>query len=152
MHGFTGAGGLCCSMKGKTGSKCSCLLREGRWADPSLPLIGGLGLRGGFAVCPPLGGAVFRNHSQYPAFVPSTSEVAAAFGPFCILLFIICLNCACVHLSLVLYLYSVAWGDVYLSSSAAVKSPRSQSLPSLSLSDTEESISRVSRRSAMRFC
>ena len=28
---------------------------------------------------------MFRDHTQYPAFVSSTSEVAAALGPFCII-------------------------------------------------------------------
>ena len=51
----------------------------------------------------PLGEAVCRGHAQYPAFVPGTSEVAAGFWPFCILLFIICPNCACVRLLLAPY-------------------------------------------------
>ena len=42
----------------------------------------------------PLGGAVCRDHVQDPAFAPGTSEVTIGFWPFCILLFIICPNCA----------------------------------------------------------
>ena len=152
MHGFTGACGLCYSMKGKTSSKCSCLLSEGRWADPSLSLIGRLGLRGSWGGLPtPLGVLCSGiTHSTLLLFL-APQKWQLHWGLF-VSLFIICLNCAGMHLFLALYLYSVAWGDVYLSSRTTVKGPRSQSLPSLSLRDMEESISRVSRRSAMRFC
>ena len=37
----------------------------------------------------PFGGAVCSYHAQYPAFAPSTSEVAVTFWPFYILLFIL---------------------------------------------------------------
>ena len=33
----------------------------------------------------PLGGAVCRNHAEYPAFAPGISEAAVGFWPFCIL-------------------------------------------------------------------
>ena len=49
----------------------------------------------------PLGGAVRRDHGQYPASAPGTSGEAAGFGPFCILLFIICPNCTGMQLFLV---------------------------------------------------
>ena len=55
----------------------------------------------------PLGGALCRDHTQYPAFAPSTSEVAVGFWPFCILLFIIFPNCACMQLSLVPYSFFI---------------------------------------------
>ena len=37
----------------------------------------------------PLGGAVCREHAQYPASAPGTSEAATGLWSFCILLFII---------------------------------------------------------------
>ena len=48
----------------------------------------------GWLRCPadPFGDAVCGDHVQYPAFAPSTSEVAVRFRPFCILLFIICMQ------------------------------------------------------------
>lgn len=56
------------------------------------------GKGGGGSVGPgrgvPLGGAVCRDHEQYPALVPGSSEVAIGFWSFCILLFMICSNCA----------------------------------------------------------
>ena len=45
-----------------------------------------------------------RGHSHYPAFAPSSSKVAAKFFfVFCILLSIICPNCACTQLFSVPY-------------------------------------------------
>ena len=35
-------------------------------------------------VCYPCGGAMCRDHAQYPAFAPGTSEVAVGLWPFCI--------------------------------------------------------------------
>ena len=48
------------------------------------------------AVCPTPCGAVCRDHAQYPAFAPGTSEVADGFWPFCTVLSIICPNRKCV--------------------------------------------------------
>ena len=71
-----------------------------------------------------------RDHAQYPAFIPGTSEVAVGLWPFCILLFIICPICVCMQLFLVPYsLYSVARGDVCLDANASTlvdTGPRSQ--------------------------
>ena len=39
-------------------------------------------------VARPLAGAPCSNHTQYLAFAPSISEIAAGFWPFCILLFL----------------------------------------------------------------
>ena len=50
-----------------------------------------------------LGGAAYRVHGQYPAFALDTSEVAVELGSFCILLFIICPNFACIQLFLFPY-------------------------------------------------
>ena len=74
----------------------------------------------------PRGGAVCRHHVQYPAFAPGTSDVSVGFWPFYILLFIICPNCACVQLFLILIvsLYSVVQeGDVCPGASTPVKGP-----------------------------
>ena len=49
------------------------------------------------------GGAVCRDHGQDPAFALGTLEVAVEFGSFCILLFIICPNFACIQLFLFPY-------------------------------------------------
>ena len=49
----------------------------------------------------PLGGAVCRVHVQYPAFAPDTLLLLGVWS-FCIL-FIICPNCTCSQLFLVLY-------------------------------------------------
>ena len=65
-------------------------------------------------VCSPLCGVECRGHSQYPAFAPDrvfsprSSEVAIwFFGSFCIFLFIICPNCACMHLFLAPYSFFI---------------------------------------------
>lgn len=55
----------------------------------------------------PLGGAVCRDQAQHPVFAPSTSEVAVGFWSFCILLFLMCLNCTCTQLFLVSFSFFV---------------------------------------------
>ena len=60
--------------------------------------------RAALVVCPPPGGAVRRNCVQYPAFAPSTSEVAVGLCPSCILLIIIA-SYSCVLLLLVPYIF-----------------------------------------------
>ena len=74
------------------------------------------------------GDAGHRDHEQDPGFAPDASE--AAFGClvfFGILLSIICPNCACLRLFLVLIisLYSVPQGDVCSSAGTATKGPKS---------------------------
>lgn len=49
-------------------------------------------------VCPPFGCAVCQGHVQDPVFAPGSQEVAVGFfWSFCVLLSIICLNCACMQ-------------------------------------------------------
>ena len=110
-------------------------------------------------VCPPLGGAVCRDHTG----VVPCSEVAVGFWPFCILLFVICPNCTCPQLFLVPYSFSVsvAGGDVCPGASPAAKGPRSQPVskggdprcqPSLSyLGQTPEVGARVSTKGLGHF-
>ena len=76
------------------------------------PGVGPEGWLGGFAH--PLGGAVCRGPAQYPAFAPDTLFLLPApqkcqlcFWSLCILLFIICPNCACTQLFLVPYSFFV---------------------------------------------
>ena len=59
----------------------------------------------------PCVGAACRDHAQDPAFASSTSEVAVGFWPFCSLLFIICPNCTCTQLLLVLCSFFVREGN-----------------------------------------
>ena len=84
----------------------------------------------------PLGGAVCRDHAQYPVFAPGTSETAVGLWPLCILLFVIAPTAhVCSYFSLLIVsLYSVAGGDVCPGASTLVKGPRSQpiSLPAAS--------------------
>ena len=53
-----------------------------------------------------LGGAVCRDHVQYPAFAPGTSETAVGFWLSCIL-YIICPPCACMQLFLAPHFFLV---------------------------------------------
>ena len=60
-------------------------------------------------VCPPLCGAVYMGHLQYPAFACSNSEVAVRFLVFLYLvLSLICPNCACMLLFLVPHSFFVS--------------------------------------------
>ena len=76
----------------------------------------------------PRGGAVCRDHAQYPAFALSTSEMAVCLWLFCILLFIITLTVhVCSYFQpLIVSLYSVVGGDVCPGASTAAKGARSQ--------------------------
>ena len=72
--------------------------------------------------------------SAAPAFAPRSSEGTVGFLAFCVLLFIICLNCTNSrqletirnYLSLIIHLYFVAEGDIYRDSSSATKCPSLQ--------------------------
>ena len=68
-----GTGSLAPSLRGVSWSL--------KWNEGKGGLVGQAGawLRGS---AHPLGGAVCMYHGQYPAFAPSTSEVAVEFGPF----------------------------------------------------------------------
>lgn len=74
-----------------------------------------------------LGGAMCRDHVQCPAFALCTSEMAVGLeGGGCTLWFIICPNCACVQLFLVLcsfFLFCCS-RRLCLGISASVKGPR----------------------------
>ena len=78
----------------------------------------------------PFGGGVGRVHVQYPAFAPSTSEMAVGFWLFCILLFIICANCLCMII-LVPYSFLVFcyWRRLYLGDFVWYRVPGSRSWP-----------------------
>ena len=55
----------------------------------------------------PLRGAVYWDRGQHPAFPSRTSEMAVGFGPFCMLLLMICPSWACMWLFLVPYVFFV---------------------------------------------
>lgn len=71
----------------------------------------------------PLGPVGCRGQAQYAAFAPSSPEMAAEFGPFCIMLFRTCPNHGQMQLFLVPYgfLYFVAPGDIYLDTNTCSK-------------------------------
>ena len=100
-------------------------------------------------VCPPPWWCVCRDHAQDPVSFPDTSEVAVGFLVFCILLFIICPNCACTLVFLVPYSFfvSVAQGDICPGASTAAKGPRSQVPACLSFSTREDPTSTRSNTS-----
>jgi len=62
-----------------------------------------LGQRSDFSVYPPLGGAVCRGHVQYPAFAPSSLEVAVGFLVF------LCLVLSLPKLRMLTAIFSSIW-------------------------------------------
>ena len=87
-------------------------------------------------VCPPLCGAVCREHPQCPTFAPSSSEVASGFLVF---LYLVVRNLPQLHMLhvcsyfqfLIVFLYFVAGGYAYPGASTAAKGPRSQPILSM---------------------
>ena len=82
----------------------------------------------------PLPCTLSRVQAQYLPLLPTPQKGQLGFWSFCVLLFIICLNCTNSHqletirnyLSLIVHLYFVAEGDIYRDSSSATKCPRLQ--------------------------
>ena len=83
-----------------------------------------------------LGGAVCRLHVYYPVFAPTSQKWQLGFLTFCILLFIICPNCAWVQLFLVPYRFFVFCCSGAVSPGASTEKrfpvPRSQLVSMLS--------------------
>ena len=82
-------------------------------------------------VCPRLCGAVCRDQAQYPVFAPYTAKGGVRFWSFCILLLMICTNCRCLELFLVLYSFfefCCYRGEVCLGATISRKGPRSQAV------------------------
>ena len=73
----------------KTCNRCPCSFLVGRVRWPLKWVRVRIGWRVGLDgwlwwSAHPLGGAVCRNHAEYPAFAPGISEAAVGFWPFCI--------------------------------------------------------------------
>lgn len=100
-QGFIGAPTAAGGSKNK-GVGAGWSLKWGEGGDGHMGQVGGVAEM----ACPPLGSAMCRDHAQYPAFSPCTSECVVGLCPFCIL-FINDPNCTCTQLCLVSYSFLV---------------------------------------------